>query len=276
MTGRTENYIGGPAITNQIMASWTEALVKVLESMTSHRSKIESRASASPEWEEGTAWWGQRLSILDKPSFWIGAPAKSWTELGRLTLAALGVEEPADSEIETTCRDVMAQTTAVVASHLTGQFGREITGGDSLPADRPDDFAAPVFKWSLDAGPISIDGVVAFSEAFLRQCSSFGEPPTAVESCTQVISPPTDHAGLTMGGRSMDSVPRIDLPVKFVLGRTTLPLRDVFKLSVGSVIELDRSAIEPADVLIHGRLLARGQVVVVDGNYGLKILPQQQ
>jgi flagellar motor switch protein FliN/FliY len=271
-----ENYIGGPAIANQIMASWTEALVQVLESMTARRSKIESQASNSPEWEEGTAWWGQRLSILDKPSFWIGAPPKSWTELGRLTLAALGVEKPADSDIATTCRDVMAQTSATVARHLTIQFGREITGGDSVPADRPDDFAAPVFKWSLDAEPISIDGVAAFSAAFLRQCSRIGEPTTAQESCTQAISSPTDDGGLVMGVRSVESVPRIDLPVKFVLGRTTLPLRDVFKLGVGSVIELDRSAIEPADVLIHGRLLARGQIIVVNGNYGLKILPQQQ
>jgi flagellar motor switch protein FliN/FliY len=40
------------------------------------------------------------------------------------------------------------------------------------------------------------------------------------------------------------------------------------------VIELDHSAIEPAEVVIDGRVLARGQVVVVNGNYGLKILPQ--
>jgi len=40
------------------------------------------------------------------------------------------------------------------------------------------------------------------------------------------------------------------------------------------VIELNHSAIEPAEVVIHGRVVARGQVVVVNGNYGLKILPQ--
>jgi len=64
------------------------------------------------------------------------------------------------------------------------------------------------------------------------------------------------------------------LRVEFRLGRTTLLLREIFKLNVGSVIELDHSAIEPAEVVIDGRVLARGQVVVVNGNYGLKILPQ--
>jgi flagellar motor switch protein FliN/FliY len=48
-------------------------------------------------------------------------------------------------------------------------------------------------------------------------------------------------------------------------------MRDVFRLNVGSVIMLDQSALDPAYLVIGGRVLARGQVVVVNGNYGLKI-----
>lgn len=265
----------GTQIATLLVQSWADSVVAVLESMTAHRPKIELRESIATGQAEGTAWWAQRLSILDQPSFWIGAPAESWTALGRLVLSALGVDDPADSDVEATCRDVMAQTSAMVATELTRQFGEEITGGDSLPAGQPDAIAGPVFKWSLDAGLISIEGTAVCTDAFLHRCSGFAKPPAVEESKSQELASPSDSEA-QLGGRPVQSIPRLDLRVKFVLGRTTLPLRDVFKLTVGSVVELDHSAIDPADVVIQGRVFARGQVVVVNGNYGLKILPPKR
>jgi flagellar motor switch protein FliN/FliY len=264
----------GGQIATQTMDFWAESLAGVLESMTANRPNIEVLASTSSGWEEGFSWWGQRLSILEQPSFWIGAPAESWAALGRLTLSALGVDDPTDGDIEATCRDVMAQTSAMVASQLTRQFGTEITGGDSIPSNQPDAVATPVFKWSLDAGLISMEGTAVWSEAFLSRCSALTPPPTEEESEPEESSPASDSETPLSGGPA-DSMPRLDLRVEFILGRTALPLREIFKLNVGSVIELDHSAIEPAEVVIHGRVLARGQVVVVNGNYGLKIVPPQ-
>ena len=74
----------------------------------------------------------------------------------------------------------------------------------------------------------------------------------------------------------MSSVPNCTLHVKFVLGKTTLAMREVFKLTVGSVIMLDQFALDPAYVVIGGRVLARGQVVIVNGNYGLKICRHEE
>jgi len=50
-----------------------------------------------------------------------------------------------------------------------------------------------------------------------------------------------------------------------------LTLREIMELSSGSIIELDRQVQEPADLLLGDRLIARGEVVIVDGNYGLRI-----
>lgn len=55
------------------------------------------------------------------------------------------------------------------------------------------------------------------------------------------------------------------------LGRVRLPLRDLLALTPGSVVELDRQADAPVDVLVNGRLVARGEVVVVDGEFGVRI-----
>lgn len=55
------------------------------------------------------------------------------------------------------------------------------------------------------------------------------------------------------------------------LGRTSMPVRDLLALAPGSVVELDRAAGAPADLMVNGRLLARGEIVVVDEDYGLRI-----
>lgn len=257
----------------QAMASWADAIITVLESMTGYRPKVESHAVLPSEVKKGLVWWGQRLSIQEDPSFWIGAPAESWADLGRLTLAALGVEEATDKDTKSTCRDVMAQTSSIVASQLARQFRKDITGGDSVAGSQPNADGASAFVWSLDAGLKSMEGAAVWSEAFLRYCSGLT---AAVKTGSEEATPASGGETLCFGGRTVESLPKLDLKVKFILGRATLPLREVFKLNVGSVIELNHSAVEPADVVIRDRVFARGQVVVVNGNYGLKILPHQQ
>ena len=55
------------------------------------------------------------------------------------------------------------------------------------------------------------------------------------------------------------------------LGRTRMTVRDLLALTPGAVLELDRAAGSPADLLVNGRLIARGEVVVVDENFGLRV-----
>jgi flagellar motor switch protein FliN/FliY len=55
------------------------------------------------------------------------------------------------------------------------------------------------------------------------------------------------------------------------LGRTRMSVRDLLSLAPGAVIELDRLAGGPADLLVNGRLIARGEVVVIDENFGIRI-----
>lgn len=65
----------------------------------------------------------------------------------------------------------------------------------------------------------------------------------------------------------------LDVPLKVVveLGRAKMTLKQVLEMNVGSLIELDKLTGEPVDILVNGRLIARGEVVVVDENFGVRI-----
>jgi len=62
----------------------------------------------------------------------------------------------------------------------------------------------------------------------------------------------------------------VEVHLSVQLGRVRLPLRELLALDTGSVVELDRSAESPVDVLVNGRLVARGEVVVIDGEFGVR------
>jgi flagellar motor switch protein FliN/FliY len=63
----------------------------------------------------------------------------------------------------------------------------------------------------------------------------------------------------------------VELVMSLRFGQRQLPLREVLELSSGSVIELDRQVDEPIELLLDGKVIARGEAVIVDGNYGLRI-----
>ncbi|MDR3707095.1 MAG: flagellar motor switch protein FliN [Capsulimonadaceae bacterium] len=68
-----------------------------------------------------------------------------------------------------------------------------------------------------------------------------------------------------------DRVQDIPLEITVELGRTKLLIRDILELGVGSIIELEKMAGEPVDLLANGLLIARGEVVVIEDNFGVRI-----
>jgi flagellar motor switch protein FliN/FliY len=70
---------------------------------------------------------------------------------------------------------------------------------------------------------------------------------------------------------TFDLLHDVEMEVTAELGRTRMSVRDLLTLTPGAVIELDRAAGGPADLLVNGRLIARGEVVVIDENFGIRI-----
>lgn len=83
---------------------------------------------------------------------------------------------------------------------------------------------------------------------------------------------PLIGAGLsTTPPSGLDLVLDVPLRVTVELGRTRMQIRDVLELGKGSVVELDKLAGEPVDLLVNGKLIARGEVVVIDESFGIRV-----
>lgn len=76
---------------------------------------------------------------------------------------------------------------------------------------------------------------------------------------------------LSEDGKSMDMLRDVNMDVSVELGRIELPLGRVLQLAKGSVIELDKLAGEPVDIMVNGQRIAQGEVVVIDEHFGVRI-----
>jgi flagellar motor switch protein FliN/FliY len=83
---------------------------------------------------------------------------------------------------------------------------------------------------------------------------------------------PLDTNGASTNNSAIDLLLDVGLQVTVELGRARMKIGEILALRSGSVIELDRLAGEPADILINGTLIARGEVVVVDEKFGVRII----
>jgi flagellar motor switch protein FliN/FliY len=88
---------------------------------------------------------------------------------------------------------------------------------------------------------------------------------------TSLPVPSLAAGSIAVGSGTFDLLLDVALPVAVSFGRTQLQIREVLKLNSGSIIELNRLVNEPVDVVVNDSVIARGEVVVVDGNYGVRI-----
>jgi flagellar motor switch protein FliN/FliY len=84
------------------------------------------------------------------------------------------------------------------------------------------------------------------------------------------VAPRQDSSPAVIRG-GLDMLHDVEMEVSAELGRTRMSVRELLSLNPGAIVELDRAAGSPADLLVNGRLIARGEVVVVDENFGIRI-----
>ena len=99
-------------------------------------------------------------------------------------------------------------------------------------------------------------------------------PPPPQQPLEPQANAGVDAAAGAGAGSEINLEALLDVPVTLSveIGRSKLPIKDLVSLSQGSVIELDRQVSEPLDLLVNGKLMARGEVVVVDGQFGLRLI----
>jgi flagellar motor switch protein FliN/FliY len=71
---------------------------------------------------------------------------------------------------------------------------------------------------------------------------------------------------------NLDALMDVQVTLSVEIGRQKLPIKQLISLNQGSIVELDREVNEPLDLMVNGTLIARGEVVVVDGHFGLRLI----
>jgi flagellar motor switch protein FliN/FliY len=85
---------------------------------------------------------------------------------------------------------------------------------------------------------------------------------------------PRDHGGSSFsgsGGQNMEMLIDIDVPVSVKMGSSKMFLKDILTMGSGNIVELDESADEPVELVVNNKVIARGEVVIVDGYFGFRI-----
>jgi flagellar motor switch protein FliN/FliY len=91
----------------------------------------------------------------------------------------------------------------------------------------------------------------------------------AADPTTQELGPGRPAAGA--GGQNLDFILDIPLEISVELGRTSMLINDLLQLGQGSVVELNKLAGEPLEILVNRKLIARGEVVVVNEKFGVRL-----
>jgi len=88
---------------------------------------------------------------------------------------------------------------------------------------------------------------------------------------TEIDGDTADDSDSSGGAGNLGLILGVQLEMTVEMGKSRMPVKDILEIRQGSVIELDRQAGDPVDVIVNGQLIARGDVVVIDDNFGVRI-----
>jgi flagellar motor switch protein FliN/FliY len=216
--------------------------------------------------------------------------------LGRIVELMLGTPG-GDGEMDAMQLSIVAETVAQISSAMAERLTRELgVASQNIASTVPTEagaFPAPPFSsfsTTLDvAGEFNVGMTVDFDGVALAKLDSKAAaapepPPPAPPPPARPSAPPpqtrpaafapmapTPLRAAPPGKANLDLVRDIPLEISAVLGQTAMSLRDVVALQNGSVLELDKLSSDPIDLYVNDILIARGEVVVVDDKFAIKI-----
>jgi len=253
---------------------WSVQLTHVMESMTGEAPSVtharHQLSAADIELNQTEMiWWEQPFSSGPEAIAWIGAPASSCDEIGNRVLKSAGVDDGDQETIRSTYLEIVNQALSGVAGALSKRTRREtscLTGRAAPPQSAADQRS---YSFEITLGGQAFPVLTVFSksiEDLPETPQEISPPPKAV------LPPPSKSPGdATQTSHSIDLLLDVELPVSVSFGRAQLALKDVIKLTTGSIVELNRSVSEPVEVIVNNCVIARGEVVVVEGNFGVRI-----
>jgi flagellar motor switch protein FliN/FliY len=253
---------------------WGRQISRAVESMTGEsvlitfapRQLAPAQIDAA---QQDLLWWEQPLSLGPDSIIWVGAASRSWEEVGNRVLRSAGVDDATPEDIRSTYLEIVNQSLSGVASAVSARARKEVScvEGRAAPPSASPGAGAYAFEITLGEQAFPLLAVFAASIANISDARAQPDPKPAFAE----RAPAAGKATPTGSSGSMDLLLDVELPVSVSFGRAQLMLKDVIKLTTGSIVELNRALSEPVEVIVNNCVIARGEVVVVEGNYGIRI-----
>jgi flagellar motor switch protein FliN/FliY len=188
-----------------------------------------------------------------------------------LLLAQKFLQEPIDPSAELNkdrkeaLEELLRQVAGLAATKIKALFGETKLDVSTVEPPTWQGVDVPLVAAEATAGKLPLE--LRLSPELLASVSSTraAAPAPALPAKSEASSAAVTHEP------NFDLLLGVNLSLTLRFGQRILPLREILDLTSGSVIELDREVEEPADLLLGDKLIARGEVVIVDGNYGIRI-----
>ncbi len=205
--------------------------------------------------------WTATYSVGAKIELRIFASADHWRLIGKTVLEAAGLEEFDDATLSGTYTETLGQAASAWAQDLTGFAGTkwevaETRNGASSEGN------ATAWGYACPMGDSEAKIAVQVSEDLVALLLRPVAAPDAQPGGVQIEATAPSQFDLLLD---------VELPVSVSFGRALVPLKEILKLNSGSIVELNRAVTEPVEVIVNNCVIARGEVVVVEGNYGVRI-----
>jgi flagellar motor switch protein FliN/FliY len=224
--------------------------------------------SKAPDYPVQTVelWFHQKFKPDDLGSVDFGLDKAGALAIGQKLLTAAGLEGETDETVLETLGEVLSQIGGGLASSFSGRLKREVVakaiGPGTIPADAAHRFTCKVS---------TLDDAILYFTVIAQSSLLAGLFPDLPQETSKGMITQGSPTTTSLNTRNLELLLDLELPVSVSFGRAQLQLKDVIRLTTGSIVELNRSVSEPVDIIVNNCIIARGEVVVVEGNFGVRI-----
>ena len=260
--------------------AWAEQFARVLGGGDEESSDLLRLESGDPrvdvwgEWQN-PIWFSVQSDAAGDAELSVGCAQ----DTAKALLAHVGaVDESSTEAVLDEYRNRIDQVLSALSPEIERNTGKTAEFSEAGPCSAPEKPDLGVEYQVNLAGVVHLLSLVPSSEMVSGLLDAI--PPAAArpdaETAPSEAEPDDDklpmpgESGLPTS-RNLEVLLDVDLDLSVSFGKTELLLEEVLQLSSGSIVELNRSANDPVDVLVNNSIVARGEVVVVDGNYGIRV-----
>ncbi len=250
---------------NKLRELLSKHLSVALSSMLGEQVET-AESSTTPN---GDLYWFRQTFVPLGGSLWFGMAKPEVVMAGEKLLSAAGLtDEPPETAIQT-LGEILGQAAGALASEYAARLHQDVRTGN-LESDvqgKPEGDTQFVLR--VKAGPDILLIVIAIEGT--NMLNLLVPPPSQSPALYAAITNASVNPLDGISTRNLDLLLDVELPISVSFGRAQLALKDVIKLTTGSIVELNRAVSEPVDIVVNNCVIARGEVVVVEGNFGVRI-----